>query len=162
MNKRQKALLTESILVLAVTGGTVVGLIQIKDYINRSEALRAMRQLGDHIRAYRTEHGSLPPESFLRGIRDRLEGAARLGAVKYRALYIGLDSPDETILAYSVRRYPTSFLPDGCVVLRLNGAVEWMRMPPFIVLFTTQRVPGEPNLPKESPSSSDRPSCERL
>lgn len=149
MNRRQRALLIESILVLAATALAVVGLMHLKDYINRSEALRAMDQLGGYVLDYRREHGSLPPESFIDGIKGRLEGALRLGSVKYRALYIGLDAPDDTILAYSLRRYPTSFLADGYVVLRLDGTVEWLPTPRFADLFATQRLPAEPNLPSE-------------
>lgn len=149
MNRRQKALLTESFLVLAATGVAVVGLMQFKDYINRSEALRAMDQLGGYILDYRKQNGSLPPESFVEGIKGRVEGAVRLGRVKYRALYIGPDAPGDTILAYSLRRYPTPFLADGYVVLRLDGTVEWMPAPEFADLFVTQRTPAEPNLPQE-------------
>ena len=149
MNRRQRALLTESILVLTATVLAVVGLIHLKDYINRSEALRAMGQLGGQILEYRKQNGSLPPESFVSSIKGRLEGATRLGNVKYRALYIGPDAPAETILAYSLRHYPTSLWPDGYVVLHLDGAVEWMAVSQFADLFTTQKVPAEPDIPWE-------------
>jgi hypothetical protein len=149
MNRRQKSLLTESILVLAVTALAVVGLIHLKDYINRSEALRATGQLGEYILDYRKQHGSLPPESFVNSIKDKLEGAPRLGNVRYRALYIGPDAPGDTILAYSFRQYSTPFLADGYVVLRLDGTVEWMPPPEFADLFAIQQVPAEPNLPSK-------------
>lgn len=149
MNRRQKALLMESILVLATTVAAVVGLMHLKDYINRSEALRAMNQLGEYVLGYRTQHGSLPPESFVNGIKDRLEGVSRLGSVKYRALYIGPNASGGTVLAYSFRRYSTSFLADGYVVLRLDGTVEWMQTPRFADLFDAQRLSTEPNLPRK-------------
>jgi hypothetical protein len=149
MNRRQKALLTESIFVLTATVLAVVGLIHLKDYINRSEALRAMGQLGGQILEYRKQNGSLPPESFVSGIKGRLEGAPRLGNVKYRALYIDPEAPNDTILAYSLRRYPTSFWPDGYVILHLDGAVEWMAVSRFADLFTMQKVSAEPNIPPE-------------
>jgi hypothetical protein len=148
MNRRQKALLTESILVLTATALAVVGLIHLRDYINRSEALRAMGQLGEHILEYRTQYGSLPPESFVNGVRGRVEGALRLGNVKYRALHIGPNAPGDTILAYSFRSYPTPFLADGYVVLRLDRTVEWIRTPEFAGLFATQQASAEPNLPR--------------
>ncbi len=143
VNERQRALLTESILVLAATVLAVAGLIHLKDYINRSEAMRAMGQLGGQILEYRRQNGSLPPESFISNIKGRLEGAARLGNIKYRALYIVPDAPAETILAYSLRRYPTSLWPDGYVILRLDGAVEWLSTGQFTALFTAQRTPME-------------------
>jgi hypothetical protein len=143
VNSRQKALLTESLLVLAATAGAVVGMMHLKDYVNRSEAIRAMDQLGRRVLEYRQRYGSLPPESFLDNIKGDLEGAVRMGNVKYRALYIGPDASADTILAYSERRYPSSFIPDGYVVLRLNGKVEWLPTAQFTALFATQRTPAE-------------------
>jgi len=138
--------LTESCLVLAGTILAVVGLIHLKDYINRSEALRAMDQLGVQILEYRRRYGSLPPESYVSSIKGRVEGAVRMGNVRYRALWIGLDAPAGTLLAYSHKRYPTSFLADGYVVLRLDGTVEWMAVPRFADLFAAQRAFAEPDL----------------
>lgn len=149
MDRRQKALLTESILVLAATVLAVVALIHLKDYINRSEAMRAMGQLGEQVFEYRKQYGSLPPESFVGSIKGRLEGAARLGNVKYRALYIGPDAPGKTILAYSLRHYPTSLWADGYVVLHLDGTVEWMPTSGFAGLFADQRNPAEPSVAGE-------------
>jgi hypothetical protein len=149
MNNRQKALLTESLLVLVATAGAVLGMMHLKDYVNRSEALRAMDQLGHQVLAYRQRYGSLPPESFLDSIKGDLEGAVRMGNVKYRALYIGLDASADTILAYFERRYPSSFVRDGYVVLRLNGKVEWLPTARFDNLFMTQRAPAEANTPQE-------------
>ncbi len=143
MNSRQKALLTESLLVLAATAGAVLGMMHLKDYINRSEALRAMDQLGRRVLEYRQRYGSLPPESFLDSVKGSLEGAVRMGNVKYRALYIGLDAAPDTILAYSERRYPSSFVRDGYVVLRLSGQVEWLPVARFAALWATQRAPAE-------------------
>jgi hypothetical protein len=140
MNSRQKTLLTESLLVLAATAGAVVGMMHLKDYVNRSEAIRAMDQLGRRVLEYRTRFGSLPPESFVNGIKGDLEGAVRMGNVKYRALYIGLDASTDTILAYSERRYPSSFVQDGYVVLRLNGQVEWLPTAYFLQLLENQRT----------------------
>jgi hypothetical protein len=149
MNRRQKAVLTESAIVLVATAGAVVGMMQLKDYVNRSEAMRAMSQLGTQILEYRRQYGSLPPQSFVDDVKGEVEGAVRMGNVVYRALWIGPDAPGDTILAYSQKRLPSSFLKDGYVVLRLNGAVEWMPTPRFAALFPTQRAPTEPNLPEE-------------
>jgi len=149
VNKRQRALLTESILVLAATTAAVIGMIHLKDYVNRSEAMRAMGQLGERVLEYRKQYGSLPPESFVTSIKGNLEGSVRMGNVKYRALYIGLDASADTILAYSHKGYTSSFLKDGYVVLRLDGAVEWMSPAQFAALFATQRAPGESELPAE-------------
>jgi type II secretory pathway pseudopilin PulG len=149
MNKRQKAVLTESVIVLVATAGAVVGMMQLKDYVNRSEAMRAMSQLGTQILEYRRQYGSLPPQSFVDNVKGEVEGAVRMGNVMYRALWIGPDAPGDTVLAYSQKRLPSSFLKDGYVVLRLNGAVEWLPTQQFVALFAKQRAPTEPDLSNE-------------
>lgn len=149
MNRRQRALLIESILVVAATTAAVIGMIHLKDHVNRSEAIRAMEGLGKLVLEYRKEHGSLPPQSYVDSVKGGVEGAVRMGNVKYRALYIGMDTPDDTILAYSEKRHPSSLLKDGFVVLRLNGTVEWMPTADFTGLFARQRAPAEPNLSTE-------------
>jgi len=149
MNRRQRAVLTESVIVLVATAAAVVGMMQLKDYVNRSEAMRAMTQLGTQILEYRQQYGSLPPQSFVDDAKGEVEGAVRMGNVVYRALWIGPDAPADTILAYSQKRLPSSFLKDGYVVLRLSGAVEWMPTPQFVARFPKQRAPTEPNLPND-------------
>jgi hypothetical protein len=149
MNKRQRALLTESLFVLIATIAAVIGMMQLKDYVNRSEAMRAMTQLGQRILEHQKQYGSLPPQSFVDNIKGDVEGAVRMGNVNYRARWIGLDAPSDTILAYSRKRLPSSFLKDGYVVLRLDGTVEWLPTKQFIALFATQRTPTEPNTPTE-------------
>jgi len=145
---RQKRLLTESVVVLTATVVAVVGMMNLKDYVNRSEAIRAMNQLGVRVLEYRKLNGSLPSQSYVDSIKGQLEGSVRMGTVRYRALYIGLDAPDETILAYSLKRHPSSFLTDGYVVLHLDGRVEWMPTEQFAALFATQQAPAEPSLPE--------------
>ena len=50
-------------------------LIGEKGYVNRSEAMRAMTQLGQRVLEYRNQYGSLPPQSFVDGIKGDVEGA---------------------------------------------------------------------------------------
>ena len=149
MNGRQRAILIEFVLVLAATVAAVVGMANLKDYVNRSEAMRAMTQLGQRVLEYRRQHGSLPPESFIQSIKGDLEGAVRMGNVRYRALHIGPGAPTDTILAYSLKKHSFSFLQDGYVVLRLDGQVEWLPTSRFATLFATQRMPTELDIPKE-------------
>jgi hypothetical protein len=118
-------------------------MIHLKDHVNRSEAMRAMGQLGEHVLAYRQEHGSLPAQSFVDGIEDQLEGSVRIGNVRYRALWIGLDASGDTILAYSQKRHAASLLADGYVVLRLDGRVEWMPIAEFEALLASQQTVAE-------------------
>ncbi len=127
----------------------VVGMVQLKDYVNRSEAMRAMTQLGDRILEYRKQYGSLPSQSFVDSIKGEVEGAVRIGNVNYRARWIGLDAPSDTILAYSQKRLPSSFLKDGYVVLRLDGLVEWLPTKRFTEVFARQQTPTEPKVAEE-------------
>ena len=147
MDRRKRALLTESVIVLIATVAAVVGMVQLKDYVNRSEAMRAMTQLGQRILEYRKQYGPLPPQSFVDSIKGNVEGAVRMGNVNYRAMWIGLDAAGYTVLAYSQKRLPSSFLKDGYVVLRLDGTVEWLPTKEFAELFARQRSVAEPNVP---------------
>lgn len=145
MTRYKRSLLIQSAVILLATIAAVVGLMHLKDYVNRSEAMRAMTQLGGRILDYRSTHGSLPPQSFIDDVKNQVDGAVRIGNVRYRALWIGLGAPDETILAYSEKRHSSSFLDDGFVVLRLNGTVEWLPSAQFRALLATQRADnGEP------------------
>jgi hypothetical protein len=126
MNRRQRKLLRDVIIVLAVTAIAVVVMINFKDLINRSEAMRAMEHLGHTTLRYREKSGSLPPESYIRSIMDTLEGHARLTNMSYRAQWINFDAEPNEVLAYSEKNYPSSLLSSGYIVLRLNGSVEWM------------------------------------
>lgn len=143
MTSRQRLLLRETLLILAAIVMAVVGMIHLKDHVNRTEAMRAMTELGRRVLAYRREHGTLPDESFVRGIKEQLEGSQRLGHLEYRADRISGYAPQWTILAYSLKRHPASFLRDGYVVLRLNGYVEWMPIASFEVVLSEQGAQDE-------------------
>ena len=143
MNRRQKNLVLRLTMVIIVTATAVVAMTNLKDWVNRSEAMRATRQLGRHLVQYRKEHGFVPSESFVDRIRDDLEGGIRLGKMDYRALWINMDSGDDEILAYSARNYPGSFLDDGFIVLRLDGRVDWMGKKEFEELLAKQQSRAE-------------------
>ena len=149
MTTHKRALLIESLLVLAATVAAVVGMIHLKDYVNRSEAMRAITHLGDLILDHRQKQGALPPQSFVDDAKGDLEGAARMGSIRYRALWIGPDAPDETILAYSRKRHPSSLLKDGYVVLYLDGRVEWLPASQFESLLAGQQRPAEVEMMKK-------------
>ncbi len=143
MTKYKRSLLIQFTVVALATVAAIVGMLHLKDYVNRSEAMRAMTQLGQRILDYRQSHGSLPPQSFIDDVKDEVDGAVRIGNVRYRALWIGPDAPAETILGYSEKRHPSSFLRDGFVVLYLDGRVEWLPTAEFQALFATQRAEAE-------------------
>jgi len=126
MNKRQKAISVKFITVIVITVVAVVAMINFKDWVNRSEAMRAMEQLGQIVLQYQKKHGSVPPVSYVDRIKERLQGNVRLGKLYYRALWIDFDSPPDTILAYTEISYRSLLFRDGYIVLRLNGSVEWM------------------------------------
>ncbi|UCG59306.1 MAG: hypothetical protein JSU70_07305 [Phycisphaerales bacterium] len=143
MNRRQKRLVAESVTVIAVTAVAVIAMINLKDWVNRSEALRAMEQLGKKILEYRQTNGSVPPQSFVDIQKERVEGHVRLGSLRYRAQWIDFDATKDEILAYSEKKYRSLLLGHGYVVLRLDGRVEWMGKGQFEKLLAQQQSPTE-------------------
>jgi len=126
MNKRQKAILVELITGIVITVVAVIAMINFKDWVNRSQAIKATEQLGREVFEYRKEHGSLPTSTYVEKIKRSLAGGVRLGNLQYRSLWIDPESPPDEILSYTEKRFPSSLLDDGYVVLRLNGDVKWM------------------------------------
>jgi hypothetical protein len=143
MNKRQKAILTDFAIVITVTVIAVAAMVNFRDWVNHSEAMRAMDQLGRLVLEYRKEHGSVPPESYVNGIRRNLQGDIRLGKLNYRALWIEPESSPDEILAYVERNYNSLFLKDGFIVLRLDGRVEWLGEQQFRTILAEQQSPLE-------------------
>ena len=139
MNKHQKVILIKFTTVIVVTAIAVVAMINVKDWINRSEAMRAMEQLGQRVLEYRKAYGSVPPESYVTNIKQSLEGYVRLGNLQYRGRWIDPESTPEEILAYAEKKYPSSLLNDGFVVLRLNGQVEWLGTQEFEKVLAQQQ-----------------------
>jgi hypothetical protein len=129
--------------ILIITAFAVVAMINFKDWVNRSEAVRAMEHLGRIALQYRKEHGSVPPQSYVDRIREDLPGSVRLGNLQYRGLWIEFESSGDEILAYVKKEYHSSFLSDGFVVLRLDGRVEWMGKEEFKELLARQQSPIE-------------------
>ena len=143
MNKRQKAILIKFVSVIAATAVAVIAMINLKDWVNRSESMRAMEQLGRIVLQYRKENGSVPPDSYVNDLKETLEGSARMGVLNYRGQWINFEcSPDE-ILAYTYRDYRSLILSQGYVVLRLDGRVEWMNKKDFESLLAKQQSPVE-------------------
>ena len=138
MNKRQKAILVEFITVVVVTAIAVVAMINLKDWVNRSEAMRAMEHLGQEVFKYRKDKGVLPAD--VDNIKKGVPGWVRLGNLRYRARWIDFfeATPDE-VLAYTEKNYRSSLLSDGYVVLRLDGRVEWMGQEEFEKLLAEQQ-----------------------
>lgn len=138
MNLRQKQLVFHIITVLVVTVVMVVGFANIKNLINRSEAMRTMKILGDEILHYRKTYGSLPSEAYVKQFTEQI-GAVRLSNLVYRAQWIefGCD-PNSTTLAYSKKNY-SGFVRPGCIVLWLNGNVQWMNEKEFGKILAAQQ-----------------------
>ena len=114
------------IIVITLTIIAVIALINFRHWVNRSEAVRAMENLGEVIQKYRNKAGSLPPQSYVDNVKDNLQGQARLGTLYYRAQWIDYDDPPETIIAYTKKEFHSIFLDDGFIVLKLNGNVQWL------------------------------------
>jgi hypothetical protein len=140
MNKRQKSLILNIILVLAITTAFIVLMMNVKDLLNKKEAMRAMGIVGQELLNYREHYGSLPPESFLANIKEQF---VRLGTLNYRAQWIGFDSEPNTILAYTYKNYHSLAARRGYVVLRLDGRIEWIGKKQFEELLRKQQTSSE-------------------
>ena len=143
MTKLQKRILANFVAVLLITATAVVGMVELKNIVNRSEAMRAMESLGRVVGDYKQKNGSVPPESYVDGITKSLEGQLRLGNLCYRAQWIAFDSPPNTILAYTREDYRSLFSSPGAIVLRLDGRIEWMDKASFDKLIAGQQTPLE-------------------
>jgi hypothetical protein len=114
-------------------------MINLKDWVNHSEAMRAMEHLGKLVLQYRQENGSVPPQSYVDNIKTNLKGHARLGKLQYRALWIDFDSIPDDVLAYVEKKYRSFVLSNGFIVLRLDGRVEWMQKQQLDILLARQQ-----------------------
>jgi hypothetical protein len=123
---RKKKVLIDVMVVLVITAVAVVGIIHLKDYINRRDALLAVEQLGEKILAYRKSLGSLPPEGTVQALMSEVSGRTRLGRFTYRAPWITPQSEPDTLLAFTQQDYSSPIVNNGYIVLRLDGTVQWM------------------------------------
>lgn len=129
--------------VIVITAIVVVAMINFRGCVNRSEAMRAMEDLGRRVLEYRKTSGSVPPESYVNRIKPELEGYVRLGRLRYRALWIDSESTDDEILAYTEIKSHSLLFGDGFIVLRLDGRIEWMDKQEFEPLLARQQSPME-------------------
>ena len=143
MTKLQKRILANFVVVMIITVAAVVGMVELKNQVNCSEATRAMESLGRVVSDYKQKNGSVPPESYVDGIIKTFEGQPRLGNLNYRARWIRFDSPPDTILAYAREDYRSLFFRPGVIVLRFDGRVEWMDKASFDKLIASQQTPME-------------------
>jgi hypothetical protein len=149
MNKKQKAIIINFATVIIATIIAVAAMINVKDWVNRSEAMRAMEHLSQIVVQYRKENTCVPPESYIDRIKENLEGSSRLGNLNYRARWIDPDSSPDEILAYTQKNYTSFMGGNGFIVLRLDGRVEWMNKETFEPLLARQQKPLEiETLPK--------------
>jgi len=143
MNERQKKIIRDFTTVIAITFIVIFAVINIRDWINHSEAMLAMKHLGKIVLQYRKESGFVPSESYIDNIKEDIKGQVRIGDLRYRALWIDMDCTDDEILAYTEQSYRSPFFHSGYIVLRLDGRVEWMENDEFEKLLAKQQKPGE-------------------
>ncbi len=111
---------------MVITAIAVTGMINLKNWVNYSEATRAMEHLSRMVMQHREKYGSIPPESYIDRIKEELEGHARLGKVIYRAQWINFESKPDEILAYTENYHSSWLFGQKYLILRLDGRVEWM------------------------------------
>lgn len=139
MNKRQRAILIEVATVVTITIIAVVAMINFKDYINRSESIAAMKEVGRIVARYRQQNNRVPSESVIVAEMRNIKGAVRLPGMVYRGLWIDLEAEPNDILAYVEKDYPASLLDDGYVVLHFDANVVWMECEEFEALLAQQQ-----------------------
>lgn len=149
MVQKQKELLRKILTVLVLVTIMVVGMVSLKNYINRAEAIRAMPMVGKEALSYRKAYGSLPSGDYIDNFLGKIH-AVRLPRIDYRAAWIEYGSnPDKTILAYAKKKY--SGLPgSGYIVLWLNGKTEWLKAKDFEPILHSQQQPFEIDLLREN------------
>src|SRR4030042_5886805 len=125
MNKRQKIIIAKLVIVVTVTIFAAVVLMNLKAVCLRREAVRAMANLSLEIMKYKKAYIFLPPQEYLDTIIRDTKVQGLLGNVQYRSLTT-TDAKEDEILAYTETNYHTMFHKDNCLVIRLNGSVEWM------------------------------------
>ncbi len=145
MNRQQKKVIANFIVIMFITAISVVAIANLKDYVNKSESTKAMNQLAKIIADYRTKNGIIPPQSFVDSVDEQLCGSARIGEILYRARWIEFDSDQNEPLAYVEKIFRHSFLKDGVVMLTLEGKVKWMTGTQFEELMEKYRKPYEEN-----------------
>jgi hypothetical protein len=139
MNRHQRRILVNFAVVIVVTIVASAGMIEMKNWVNRSEAMRAMEQLEQVIVDYRQKNGSVPPDSYVEKIKESLEGQLRLGNIYYRARWIGFNSSPDTVLAYVTKEYHSLFFRPGAIVLMFDGRVQWVDKATFDKLLAGQQ-----------------------
>ena len=143
MNRQQKKIVLNFIFVIAFTLISVIAMIHLKDWVNRSEATRAMTQLSQAVHDYRSAYKSVPPESYIQSILDTLEGRARVSNFNYRARWIDFESRCDAILAFIEQDYHTFIFKKTILILKLDGTVEWIDKSDFQTLYQQQQTPLE-------------------
>ena len=151
MNRRQRTIVREFLIVIAFTAVAVLAMINFKDWINRSEAVRAMQDLSGRISQYRSMNGMVPPQYYVDNLKGELEGSPRLGDLKYRGVWIDLESSGDEILAYSQKNYHSLLVSSGYVVLRLDGRVEWLGKREFEEILARQQSKDELQILQRKP-----------
>jgi len=140
MNKLQKWILINFAFAILITATVVVGMIELKNWVNRSEAMRAMGYLGQVVSDYKQKNGYVPSESHVEGLKKTFEERSRAGGLNYRARWISVDSSPDTILAYVRENTHSLFFHPGAIVLRYNGRIEWMDKTSFDKLIARQQT----------------------
>jgi hypothetical protein len=143
MNKQQKWALIKFTAVVLITVGSVAVIAELKNGVNRAEAIRAMEHLGKIVSDYKQKNGYVPPESFVDNLKESIVGKARLGDFHYRARWLDADSTPNTILAFTKSGSGSLFFKPEVIVLFHDGKVQRMDEESFDKLFSSQQKPEE-------------------
>ena len=143
MNRQQKKVIANFLVIVFITIIGVVAIANLKDYVNKSESTKAMNHLAKIIADYRQAKGIIPPQSFIDSVDETLCGSARIGEICYRARWIEFDAEPNEPLAYVEKNFRHSFLETGFIVLTLDGKVKWLDVVSFQKLIQKYQKPYE-------------------
>lgn len=138
MNKKQRGLLVRLVVVVVITVGMVFAMVNVKEFVNKKEAMLAVGNLNVEIFKYKQANGKWPLQSYVDEKAKQIQGRARLGAVEYRGNLLGYVGSDDVVVVYVKRDYSGLFLDSGYIVAKVNGKVEWLSEEEFDILMSLQ------------------------
>jgi len=135
MNKKQRGMLVRLVVVIVITVGMVFAMVNVKEVVNKKEAMLAAKNLNIEILKYKQANNKWPLKNYVDEKAEQVRGRARLGEVKYRGDALGYVS-SEDIVFYIKRDYSGLFLDDGYIVAKVSGKVEWLGDEEFNLLMS--------------------------
>ena len=138
MNKKQRSMLLRLGAVIVITAAMVIAMVNIKEVVNKKEAMLAAKNLNIEILKYKQANNKWPLQSYVDEKAEQVYGRARLGNFEYRGGLLGYVGSDDTVVFYIKRDYSGMFLDSGYIAAKVSGEVEWLSEQEFDSLMSFQ------------------------